>query len=57
MVEEALHDMVFIIGQKEKERRRGGEAKPSQRKLSPKGFQEGVRKDVGQKDEETRITS
>ena len=57
MLKEALHDMVFIMGQKEKERRRGGEAKPSQRKPSPKGFQEGVRKDVGQKDEETRITS
>ena len=49
VLEEAVHDMVFIMGQKEEPRRRGGELKPSQRKPSPKGCHKGKITDVGRR--------
>ena len=52
VLEKALHCMVFVMGQKEEQRRRGGEAKPSQPKPLPKGCHESPRTGLGGKDQE-----
>ena len=54
MLAEALYDIVFIIGQREEDPRRGREEKPSQRKPLPKGFHKGARTYIVPRDQEER---
>ena len=52
VLEEVVHDMVFMMRQKEKQGRRDGGSKLSQRKLLPKGCHGGLRPNKGRSDQE-----